>query len=89
MVLSPEVDESGVAGVTDRLSQFISQRGGAVNKQDRWGVRKLAYPHRKYREGNCVLTEFTLEPRVTKELEASLRLWGEVLRYLLLKKTRG
>lgn len=86
MVLSPELDEPGVTGITDRLGQFIGQRGGAITKQETWGVRKLAYPIRRYKEGNYVLTEFTSEAGTTQELESSLRIWSEVLRYFVVKK---
>ena len=86
MVLSPEVTEDGVVGVVDRVNQFISQRGGTVSNQERLGVKTLAYPIQKYREGNYVLTQFAFAPNSTKELVASLRLWTELLRYLLVKK---
>jgi ribosomal protein S6 len=36
-------------------------------------------------EGNYVLTQFKLEPRLTAELEASLGLSEEVLRHLLVR----
>ena len=84
--MNPEVDEAGVAGVTDRVSQFITQRGGTVGNLDKWGVRKLAYPLQKFREGNYMRTQFTVEPQAAQELELSLRLWTEVLRHLLVKK---
>ena len=86
MVLSPEVDEAGVAGITDRVSQFITQRGGTVGNLDKWGVKKLAYPLQRFQEGNYMRTEFTVDPQAAKELGASLKLWSDVLRYLLVKK---
>ncbi len=86
LVLNPEIDEAGVAGVTDRVSQFITQRGGTVGTLDKWGVRKLAYPLQRFREGNYMRTQFTADPQAALELEASLRLWTEVLRHLLVRK---
>ena len=86
IVLSPEVDDVGTTGVVDRVTQFITQRGGAVTNQQNWGLRRLAYPIQKFREGSYILAEFTFEPGSTKELEASLTASGEVLRYLLVKK---
>ena len=86
LVLSPELDEDGVTGITDRVNQFVEQRGGTVGNLDKWGVRKLAYPLKRYQEGNYLRTEFTLEAQAARELESSLKLWSEVLRYLLVKK---
>ena len=86
MVLSPEVDEEGVTGVVERLTQFITERGGSLINQEHWGTRRLAYPIQKFREGNYVLTQFASEPGSARELEANLKASGEVIRYLLVKK---
>ena len=85
MVLSPEVDEEGVTGVVDRITEFITGQGGSITRQENWGIRRLAYPIQKFREGNYVLAQMTLEPSVTRELEENIKASGEVLRYLLVK----
>ena len=86
MVLSPEVDEEGAKGVVDRVTEFITERGGSLTHQEHWGVRRLAYPIQKLKEGNYFLAQFTFEPSATRELEANLRASGEMIRYLLVKK---
>jgi len=83
MVLSPELDEATTTGTIGRVTQFISERGGALVKQDNWGLRRLAYPIRKYREGNYVLTHFSIDPKHAQELESSLRVNASVIRHLL------
>jgi small subunit ribosomal protein S6 len=85
MVLSPEVDEEGVTGVVGRITEFITGQGGSITRQENWGLRRLAYPIQKFREGNYVLAQMTLEPSVTRELEENIKASGEVLRYLLVK----
>lgn len=85
MVISPEVAEDDVPGTLEKITQFVTVKGGAITEVDRWGKRKLAYPINRFQEGNYVLTRFKLEPGVTAELEASLRMWGEVLRHLLVR----
>ena len=86
MVLSPEVDEAGVTSVVDRVTQFITQRGGSVTGQETWGLRKLAYPIQKFTEGNYIFTDFSFEPSSTKELDTSIKVSSEVIRHLLVKK---
>ena len=86
MVLSPEVDEDGVARTIDRVTQFIAQRGGSITNQEHWGTRRLAYPIDDFREGNYVLANLTFEPSLARELEANLKSSAEVIRYLLVKK---
>ena len=86
MVLSPDIDEETSAGVINRVSQFITERGGALVKQDVWGLRRLAYPIKKYREGNYILTQFSVDPKHTRELESTLRLTPNVIRHILVRK---
>ena len=86
MVISPEVDEDNATGVVDRVSKFITDRGGEITNQDNWGTQRLAYPIQDYREGNYVLTQFNLEPAAAKELDDALRAYQELLRHLVTKR---
>ncbi|MBI4312621.1 MAG: 30S ribosomal protein S6 [Chloroflexi bacterium] len=86
MVLSPDMDEETSTGVVNKVTQFITERGGALVKQDIWGLKRLAYPIKKYREGNYILTQFSVDPKHTRELEATLRLTPTVIRHLLVQR---
>lgn len=87
LVISPEVEvaEEETNPVVDKVVKLITGKGGTITEINRWGKRKLAYPIRKFTEGEYVLTQFKMEPKVTKELEASLRLSEEILRHLLIR----
>jgi small subunit ribosomal protein S6 len=86
MVLSPQVDEEAAAGIVEKFSKFIADRGGAISNQEIWGIRRLAYPIQNFREGNYMLTQFSFEPGSTSELENSLKTSEEIIRYLLVKR---
>ena len=86
IVISPEVEEEAATGVVERVSKFITDRGGEVTNQDHWGTQRLAYPIQDYREGNYVLTQFNSEPAAAKELDDALRAYQEVIRYLVMKR---
>jgi len=85
MIVSPEVADEDVPAAIDRVSQFITGRGGAIVEIDQWGRRKLAYPIKRFSEGTYILTHFKLEPQLTAELEASLQISEEILRHLLVR----
>ena len=85
MVVSPQADAEGVTAVVDRVKRFIDQRGGTVTEEEQWGLRRLAYPIQRFREGNYVLTRFKLDPSATWELESTIRLSEHVIRHLLVK----
>ena len=84
-IISPEVADDDVPAALEKMSQLIVGKGGTVTEVNQWGRRKLAYPIQHFMEGNYVLTQFKIEPKMTAELEASLRLAEEILRHLLVK----
>ncbi len=86
MVISPEVDEENATGVVERVSKFITDRGGEITNQDNWGTQRLAYPIQDYREGNYVLAQFNSEPATAKELDDTLRAYQELLRHLVTRR---
>jgi small subunit ribosomal protein S6 len=85
VIVSPDVPEEELPTHLDKISEFITNKGGSVTEVDRWGKRKLAYPINHFREGNYVLTRFKLEPGTTAELEANLRISEKILRHLLVR----
>lgn len=87
LVISPEAGEEQTTGMVGRITSFIEEQGGSVTNQEGWGVRRLAYPIKKFREGHYFITEFTLDPIKAVELEASVQASQEVLRHLMVKKS--
>jgi small subunit ribosomal protein S6 len=85
-IVPPEADESVVGGVIDRITKIVSQAGGEVSKVDRWGRRRLAYEIARQSEGYYVVVAFTAEPSVIAELERSLHLADEVLRFKVVQR---
>jgi len=77
------LDETAFKGVVDRVSGWVSEAGGSVDKVDIWGRRRLAYQIRKQREGQYVLLNVTLDPKATSELERNIRYLEPVLRHML------
>lgn len=83
VIISPEVADEEIPATIEKINQFIIEKGGAIGEVSQWGRRRLAYPIRGFMEGNYVLTQFKMEPRLTVELEASLGISEEILRHLL------
>jgi small subunit ribosomal protein S6 len=85
MVITPEAGDDQVAATLERVSKFITDRGGSVEGHDQWGLRQLAYPIRRHQEGNYVLTRFTLDTKNVVELDHNLNTSEDVLRHLVVK----
>jgi small subunit ribosomal protein S6 len=84
-IISPEVEEEDLQGVTERVGRMIADGGGEVLRLDSWGRRRLAYPIRRFREGHYMVAQIQLEGGAISELRARLALTEEVIRYLLVR----
>jgi small subunit ribosomal protein S6 len=81
LILPAEADDKVIGGVTDRISQVLSQSGGQVGKVDRWGKRRLAFEINRQPEGFYLVVEAQAEPEAIKELDRVLALADEVMRF--------
>jgi small subunit ribosomal protein S6 len=84
-IVSPEVTDEELPSVLNKVSEFVSKIGGSVTEVVQWGRKKLAYPVKKFGEGNYILAKLEMKPASTKELEANLKLSNEVIRHLLIR----
>ena len=85
MILSPEATEEEVSVTVERVHGLVTEAGGSVTEHEVWGLRRLAYPVKKFREGNYVLTKFASEPNAILEFNRSLEASEEILRFLVTK----
>lgn len=83
-IVHPDLDETAVNGVIDRVKGWIGEAGGSVENVDLWGKRRLAYALRKQREGIYVFFKAQMPPTYTIELERNLRFLEPVMRFLLI-----
>ncbi|HVO28265.1 MAG TPA: 30S ribosomal protein S6 [Candidatus Margulisiibacteriota bacterium] len=81
-VLHPEIPEAQVRETMDRVRRLIEGMDGQVAEVQDWGIRELAYPIRKQPRGTYVLAQYSARPDVVKELERTLKLADEVLRFI-------
>ena len=83
-IINPEITDEKLETTVSSISQYVTDRKGNVDKVDRWGKKKLAYPIKRHLEGNYILMRFKMDPALSKELETKLRITDDVLRHLLI-----
>ncbi|OAG27644.1 30S ribosomal protein S6 [Thermodesulfatator autotrophicus] len=71
--------------IVEKVSQIIQQDGGEVLKQDDWGLRKLAYPIEKKRQGYYYLMEFAAPAQTPPKLEQNFRIDERIIRFIVVK----
>jgi small subunit ribosomal protein S6 len=88
-ILHPDLPEAQVRETIDRVRRLIEGMDGQVAELQDWGMRDLAYPIQKQGRGTYVLVQYTAQPAVVKELERTLKLADEVLRFISVKAPRA
>jgi small subunit ribosomal protein S6 len=81
LILPAEADDAVVARATDRIAQVLKESGGEIVSTSPWGRRRFAYEIDRQSEGFYVVSEFTADPDVIKELGRVLSLADEVIRF--------
>ena len=82
-IFKPDLEEKDVQAAVERLGSQITARGGEVTSSDLWGRRRLAYPIQDFRDGIYNLTQMKLDPKAVEELERSLKLNDQIIRYMI------
>ena len=82
-IIQPDLDETAMNGVLDKVKGWITESGGSIEKAEVWGRRRMAYTIDKHREGQYVLLNVTMKPTATSDLERNLRYQESIMRHML------
>ena len=82
-IFQPELDEAAFKGGVERVSSWVTEAGGNVEKVEVWGRRKMAYIIHKQTEGQYVLLNISLDPKSAGGLERNIRYLEPVMRHML------
>jgi len=82
LLFSPELVDTQLKEAIDRNKRLIEKMGGEVREVAEWGVRDLAYRIRKFSRGSYVLLQYTAKPDVVLELDRTLKIADDVLRFI-------
>jgi len=82
-IVHPDLDDNAIAEIVEKVKGWITESGGAVVKEERWGKRRLAYPIRKQREGQYLFMQLQLSPAAAGTLGRNLRFLEPVMRFLI------
>jgi len=89
IIVVPEVGEEGLQQTAARLTSFVTDSGGTVQVLRSLGRRTLAYRIGSYQEGIYVLMHFSAPPSAIDALKTELRLFQQVIRFLILRLEEG
>jgi len=84
-VLKPDATEQDVAEMQQQVEGIIARIGGALEKTDVWGRRKLAYEIGRHKDGFYVLHVISGTGDLMKEIDRRLRVTEGILRFLVVR----
>ena len=80
-----DISGAQVDALADTFTQLVADNGGEVKKREYWGLRNLAYRMRKNRKGHYVLMNLSAPPAAVAELERTMRINEDVIRYMTIR----
>lgn len=81
-IIRQDVSSADLDKITDGFVEIIKTNGGALVKQEYWGIRNLAYEINNNRKGHYVLLGIDAEPATIAEMERKMKYSIDVIRFL-------
>mgnify|MGYP002624443001 FL=1 len=79
------LDEEATNAVIDKFSKLIAANGGTIEKEDRWGKKRLAYEIKKEAEGFYVIFYTNCKPNCINECDRVMKITDEILKHMIVR----
>jgi small subunit ribosomal protein S6 len=85
-ICRPTTPEEEITKIIATLEHACAEKGGKVEKLEKWGTRKMAYRVAKHREGYYVYLQIkSTQGELIRELERRLAVSDVVIKYLTVR----
>jgi len=81
-ILTPVLSESQLEETSQKFKNILEEQGANVYHTEAWGMRKLAYPMNRKKNGHYFLFQFDANPDIIKKLETEYSRDENIIRYL-------
>jgi small subunit ribosomal protein S6 len=88
VVFDPALGDSEITQQIEKIEAVVKAHGGAIEKQDLWGRRDLAYRINKKSQGFYAVLVISGDNSLVADLRRQLRINDAVLRSLIVDKDR-
>lgn len=85
-IIKSKLEDEAKNTVIKKFEDMVTSSGGTVDKIDKWGTKKFAYPIDYMEDGYYVLMNFSSSSELPKELERQMRISDDIVRYMVIKK---
>ena len=84
-VVSPDATDDQVAELHTQVDGIVQRMGGALERTENWGRRRLAYEIGRHKEGTYVLEVINGSGELLKEIDRRLKVFDLVIRHLIVR----
>jgi small subunit ribosomal protein S6 len=84
-VVSPEASDDQVADLHTQVEAIVQRIGGAIERTDNWGRRRLAYEIGRHKEGTYVLEVINGTGELMKEIDRRFKVTDLIIRHLIVR----
>lgn len=85
-LVSATFSDEELIPLKERVAEMIKKFSGTITFEENLGRRRLAYPINHQQQGSYLLFEFDLDGAKLSDLEKTIRLSGEVMRHIVVKR---
>jgi len=84
-IVSPDATDEQVSDLHNQVEAIVQRMGGAFEKTENWGRRRLAYEIGRHKEGTYVLEVINGTGEIMKEIDRRLKVTDLVIRHLAVR----
>lgn len=81
-IMTPVLSEEQMKETVDKFQKYLVSKEAEMIHEDKWGLRKLAYPIQKKSTGFYHLFEFRADPTIIRDFEIMFKRDERILRFL-------
>lgn len=79
------MEEEPTNAVIEKFAKLIKDNGGTIEKEDRWGKKKLAYEIKDFTEGFYCLFYVSCAPACVAELDRVMKITDDLLKHMIVR----
>jgi small subunit ribosomal protein S6 len=84
-IVSPEASDDQVTDLHNQVEAIVQRIGGAIEKTENWGRRRLAYEIGRHKEGTYVLEVINGTGELMKEIDRRIKVTDLIIRHLVVR----
>ena len=85
LILNPDLDETQVDEVLEKVTGFLTKNNGSCLKSERWGKKRLSYRIKRSRFGYYLNIYHTCDSLKVSSLEIEYKLYNLILKFLVIR----